>query len=86
MHPTMKPRDQWTREEIVGFHLTTLALRIDPEKGRWTELAAAIEVDPITLTRWKTNGYVPWYQVRRLRTRYGEELVPDELCPVEYRH
>jgi len=86
MHPTTKPRDQWSREEIVGFHLHTLALHVDPRDGRLSLLADAIEVDAVTIGRWKTQGYVPMFQVRRLLNRFPPELVPeDDLCPAEYR-
>jgi hypothetical protein len=86
MHPTLKPRDQWTREEVVGFHLNMLALHVDPKDGLLTTLAMAIEVDPVTLGRWKAQGYVPWHQVVRLQKRYGKKLVPEnELCPAENR-
>lgn len=86
MHPTLKPRDQWTQQDTIGFHLNVLALHIDPLHGRLSELAKAIEVDPVTIGRWKGQGYVPWHQVKRLKKRYGKHLVPsDELCPVEFR-
>ena len=86
MHPTLKPREHWSREEIIGFHLNVLALHVDPKDGRLASLAEAIEVNPITLGRWKSQGFVPWHQVRRLQKRYGETLVPeDELCPPKYR-
>lgn len=86
MHPTLKPREQWTREEVIGFHLALLALHVDPKHGRLNALADAIEINPITLGRWKTQGYVPWHQVQRLQKRYGKKLVPeDELCPLDYR-
>lgn len=86
MHPTLKPREQWSREEIIGFHLGLLALHIDPLHGRLNVLADAIEIDPITVGRWKSQGYIPWHQVKRLQKRYGKKLIPeDALCPAEHR-
>lgn len=86
MHPTLKPRGQWSRTEIISFHLNVLALHVDPLHGRLTTLADALEINPITLSRWKTQGYVPWHRVKYLQKRYGRKLIPeDELCPVEYR-
>lgn len=86
MHPTLKPRDQWSRQDVVAFHLRTLALHVDPLRGEIKALADAIEVNPITISRWATQGFVPLHQVKRLQKRYGEKLVPgDELCPAANR-
>ncbi len=86
MHYTLKPRSEWTRNEVVGFHLGVLALHVDPLNGQLNVLADALELNAMTLTRWKAQGYVPFHQVKRLQKRYGKKLVPeDELCPVEYR-
>lgn len=86
MHPTQKPREHWSRNEVVGFYLGVLALHVDPMHGRLNLLADAIEVNSMTLTRWKSQGYVPFHQVKRLQRRYGKKLIPeDELCPVDYR-
>lgn len=86
MHQSFKPRSEWTREEVVGFHLHQLALHVDPRDGKLNLLADAIEVDPITIGRWKSQGYIPWHQVQRLKKRYGEMLIPeDDLCPADFR-
>lgn len=86
MHPTLKPREEWTRSEIVAFHLNILALHVDPLEGRQAALAEALEMSRFALGRWVSMGYVPWHQVKRLKKRYGKKLVPeDELCPAEYR-
>jgi len=91
MHPVLK-KDQtaesgeWTRQDTVAFHLNVLALHVDPQRALLSKLAEAIEVDSVTLSRWKNQGFIPWHQVRRLLKKYGKRLVPaDELCPVEYR-
>lgn len=63
-----------------------LALHVDPKDGLLSTLAEAIEVNPITVWRWKSQGFVPYHQVTRLQRRYGKKLVPeDELCPAQYR-
>jgi len=86
MHPTLKPKEEWTRQETVSFYLRTLALHVDPDNGRIQALALALEINKLTLYRWKAQGYVPWHQVKKMQRRYGKKLVPEnELCPVENR-
>lgn len=79
-------RETMTRTQLVSYHLRLLALNLDPETGHLTKLAEEIEVHPTTLSSWIAQGYVPYFQFKKLRKRFGKKMVPlDDLCPEEFR-
>lgn len=82
----VQKRVSMTRQELVAFHLRTLALRVDPRNGHLSKLADEISVHSTRVTAWINQGYVPMFQVRKLQKMFGKKHVPvDELCPPEHR-
>lgn len=79
-----KPR-RLTRTEIVSRILRSLAIEVDPRRGELTKLAAHIDVHPVTLSGWISQGYVPKHQVEVLQKKFGSLVSMDELCPASFR-
>jgi hypothetical protein len=81
-----KTRDSMSRKDLVSHHLRVLALQVDPRTGLLNRLAEELDVHPVTLSAWIAQGYVPWFQCKKLQKRFGRKLVPlDDLCPEEFR-
>jgi hypothetical protein len=82
-----KTRDSLSRKDLISHHLRLLALIVDPPKGELVSLADDIGVHAATLSAWISQGYVPWFQCKKLQKRFGKKMVPfDDLCPAEYRN
>lgn len=82
-----KIREGLSRNDLVSHHLRVLALIVDPPRGHLTNLADAIGVHVTTLSAWIAQGYVPWFQCKKLVKRFGKKtVVLDDLCPDEYRN
>ena len=81
-----KTRETMTRNELISHHMRRLALIADPVNGHLSKLADHIEVHATTISAWIAQGYVPWFQCKKIQKRFGRKLVPlDELCPEEFR-
>lgn len=85
MTTRLKPRTEWTRQEIVTHALRSCALAVDPN-GLLKSLADEINLHETTFSRWIAQGYVPWHRARFLQRKFGKSRVcASELCPAEYR-
>ena len=79
-------RDSMSRNDLVSHHLRVLALIVDPRKGQLNRLAAEMDVHPTTVSAWISQGFVPWFQCKKLQKRFGKKKVAlDDLCPEEFR-
>jgi len=79
---THKPREEWTRQEIVSHALRSCALQIDPKLGRLKVLAEAMNRHETTISEWIAAGRVPAPSARWLQRRFGKKLADAaELCP-----
>ncbi len=74
-----------SRSEIVRWHLTRMARKVDPDNGHLSKLADALEMHPTTLSDWSAQGYIPHFQCRKLHKRFGKLAPLDDLCPETYR-
>lgn len=82
-----KARGALSRNDLISHHLRVMALVVDPRKGELVKLADEIPVHPATLSAWIAQGYVPYFQCKKLLKRFGKKLVVmDELCPEEFRN
>jgi hypothetical protein len=74
-----------SRSDIVRWHLARMARKADPANGHFTKLAELIEVHPTTLSDWGSQGFIPFFQCKKLHKRFGKLAPIDDLCPAEYR-
>lgn len=72
MHLDPERKRRMTPSEVVKHHLLTMALVVDPGNGRLEHLAEAIELHPVTLSKWIAQGYIPDFQLRKLVNRFGD--------------
>lgn len=80
-----KAKKKMSRSEIIRWHLARMARKADPINGHLTKLAELIEVHPTTLSDWGAQGYIPYFQCRKLHKRFGKLAPIDDLCPVANR-
>jgi hypothetical protein len=59
----------------VSHALRQLALIVDPAKGQLSKLADEVDVHPVTLSTWISQGVVPEFQVAKLKKRFGKKVV-----------
>lgn len=78
-------KSKMSRSDIVRWHLARMARKADPENGHMTKLAELIEVHPTTISDWSAQGYVPFFQCKKLHKRFGKLAPLDDLCPVQHR-
>ena len=82
-----KARGTLSREDLISHHLRVMALVVDPPRGQLINLADDIGVHAATLSAWIAQGYIPYFQCKKLLKRFGKKLVLlDELCPEEFRN
>ena len=73
------PPDDADRTTIVSLCLRQCALIVDPKNGHLTKLAEHLDLHPVTLSKWLSDGRVPRKSAKRLARVFGKKFVNVDL-------